>query len=602
MLCITQNVNDFFSQEEMHDMVMGGMDGAKLPASINRIPAPGIGSMPYQRVPESTVIRVSTCKCMDFIHSHVNVPLYVECTVMGSNECVTCIWLQGTMTGISEMELCMDANSGTDHAGVLRCEAAVKLKQPGSFLASSVGKDPCPANDYKSDWFLMVHPNTFPNLTGGCPKGLSTTAWARALVNRYPREQNAQNLPFLHDVFNVTQRHLTNFHSRLQISLSDAQLEAIKNMTTAQVTATVTLLQKGLRGAQFKAAMDAAAPGVQALVTAMKTAGGRILGSPQSFLSLRSEVMSMWTTLNGFSIAINLNPSELNAPLALTLAGRTFSVGSDGAPAEGSVDSASRWVTMCSNPVAAATYFQLFITAFSEVFMGWSLKEKKQVNPNCMFGVVTGFYFKYESTGRGSSHAHGSAIQPALAGRRLLKLFENESTTQQIFSFMEAFSSSCLPCPTSSPSLSLEVITNTQHAQLRPDMVIAPLKKGDVRPNTRIIPLPATPITNSAVRDSLSLFIGSCVMAVNIHRHTTTCTKGGYQGGDADCRMVYPRPISLQPSVDPDTHCINLARHHMLMVAWCGTMYLAQPCNHTFTFMADQSRAMALHRRWREKV
>lgn len=69
---------------------------------------------------------------------------------------------------------------------------------------------------------------------------------------------------------------------------------------------------------------------------------------------------------------------------------------------------------MAMNPVACAHFYKLVQDAVLEVFFGWSVGARKQQNKDCMFGQVSAWFVKIESSGRGGEHGHLCASSRAL--------------------------------------------------------------------------------------------------------------------------------------------------------------------------------------------
>jgi hypothetical protein len=121
-----------------------------------------------------------------------------------------------------------------------------------------------------------------------------------------------------------------------------------------------------------------------------------------------------------YSAFVTVNPCPLNASIVFKAAGQEYTILEDGQPGEDRPDRLQRWNSISSNPVICAQYFQCFMQAFQVVCLGWEPGAKVQTNPNCMFGEVKGYFFKYENTGKGDLHAHGNIIAPALQPHNLL--------------------------------------------------------------------------------------------------------------------------------------------------------------------------------------
>lgn len=101
---------------------------------------------------------------------------------------------------------------------------------------SAPSADGKPIDDYSPQWFMKVHITSFPNGTGGAPKGMSLSAWANLLTRRYPRAMFGQNVYLLADMFNILQRHETSTQSGVSMRLKPSHLAVIGSLTQEEVS------------------------------------------------------------------------------------------------------------------------------------------------------------------------------------------------------------------------------------------------------------------------------------------------------------------------------------------------------------------------------
>lgn len=186
------------------------------------------------------------------------------------------------------------------------------------------------------------------------------------------------------------------------------------------------------------------------LLNGVKAVAGRVIGTPQSFLNLRSKCLAMHTVFGHYTVAFNLCPSELGAVWTFNLAGRPYTFDALGNPnGRPEIDQCRRIIA--ANPVACAQFFQAYITGFLDIFCGWQHDSDRQTNESCMFGKLHALYVKYECSGRGGLHCHGQALQPFLQTSRLQALFASDAADVQsaLFSLFEAVA--CAHFPGESP-------------------------------------------------------------------------------------------------------------------------------------------------------
>lgn len=90
-------------------------------------------------------------------------------------------------------------------------------------------------------------------------------------------------------------------------------------------------------------------------------------------------------------------------------------------------------------------------------------------------------------------------------------------------------------------------------------------------------------------REVLQDYIKSAAYAVNFHRHTHTCKKGGRQGGHHDCRMNFDLP--LVPQTCRVANCtFAVRRDDGMLVPSVPALLLAGPANHVMQLTCEGSR------------
>lgn len=153
---------------------------------------------------------------------------------------------------------------------------------------------------------------------------MSLEAWLRLLYSRFPREQFAQNVPMVLDGWNISQRHNTNTQAYVQSLIAPQVVDNLGAISAVDLARSIVLLNSNLRGSRLADALRSEAEPVRTLFKSFQSVAKRVLGSPASFRSLRSRVMSLWMAYGAYTSFITLNPSELHAQLASSLAGRPY--------------------------------------------------------------------------------------------------------------------------------------------------------------------------------------------------------------------------------------------------------------------------------------
>ncbi len=75
-----------------------------------------------------------------------------------------------------------------------------------------------------------------------------------------------------------------------------------------------------------------------------------------------------------------------------------------------------------------------------------------------------------------------------------------------------------------------------------------------------------------------------------MHRHTSTCAKGGCKGDDIDCRVRMPQLAQWEGRADTDATILFKKSHHAMVAAGNQALMLAAPCNRAFYCAHDGSR------------
>lgn len=302
----------------------------------------------------------------------------------------------GFMRGLDDVEMEMPGAQGASGidalvAGVRQLDivrrgggdnenSAADVLRRGGVLASTTSRSG-PFSDYDKRWGPMVHIMAFPNGTGQCPESeMTLESWFRTKLRRYPRKSNGQQVCFLLDFFNIIQRHQVNTQVNIQMIISPQLFRELEGISEDEVIQCARIIGSGKSGGNLAAALHNATGAVRALYKAYRSASSRVIGSPQSFASLRSKALSGWYIFGEWTMALNLNPSELNARICFELAGKSYAMDSHGRPAGNAPSMVERWRTIAANPVAVAEFFHIYMVAFSDAFLGWPDGADYQVN------------------------------------------------------------------------------------------------------------------------------------------------------------------------------------------------------------------------------
>lgn len=308
----------------------------------------------------------------------------------------------------------MDPGAGLDaQTTAEKCASVFRVQGGMNVVVSAIPKSDTPANDYDPAWMLGTHPSAFPHNTGARPDGMSEERWAQCILRRYPSSQFAQNVGLIADLFDCIQRHSVNKNAWVQVQFRPDQQAAVSALSEQHVQAVLDAIASRKFGADLNNVLDGLPEGARTLYNGVKAVGGRVIGTPQSFLSLRSKVLAANTVFGAYTCQLNLSPSELGAKWTFDLAGEAYEFDYEGRPTNRPHLLQCKRI-IAANPVACADFLMAYLRAFTEVFCGWPMGSDRQTNPNSLFGIIYAMYLKYESSQRGGLHAHGQTCQPFL--------------------------------------------------------------------------------------------------------------------------------------------------------------------------------------------
>ena len=324
--------------------------------------------------------------------------------------------------------------------------ARVMMQRQGLLVSATVKSDTL-LDDHDPSWMLGSHPSSFPYNTGGCPKGMSDEYWGQCILQRYPACQFAQNLGFIADLFNIIQRRSVGKNAWIQFRFRPDQAAGISALTEPDAQTVLDAIYTQTFGENLRQIFDKLPPAAWTLYNGVKAVGGRVVGTPQSFLSLRSKVCATSNFYGAYTCQLNLSPSEMGSEWTFRLAGEKYVFDIDGRPTDRPHVSQCKSI-IANNPVACAEFLMAYLRGFTECFLGWPMESDRQTEPNCLFGALHAAYLKYESSQRGGLHAHGQLIQKFLQTEHLRNFMRNGSVMEDnLFAFFESTMCAFFPTP-----------------------------------------------------------------------------------------------------------------------------------------------------------
>lgn len=101
--------------------------------------------------------------------------------------------------------------------------------------------------------------------------------------------------------------------------------------------------------------------------------------------------------------------------------------------------------------------------------------------------------------------------------------------------------------------------------------------------------------------DTLQAYCKTAAYAVNHHRHTHTCKKGGRGGGHHDCRMNFDLPLVPETCRLADSS-IAVKREDGMLVPCVPALVMAYPSNHLMQPTCEGSRFLRSSMLWQDAM
>ena len=298
-------------------------------------------------------------------------------------------------------------------------------------------------------------------------------------------------------------------------------------------------------------------PAIQRLQRSLLTIGMQV---PESFaqkLKRRSEIKGLIGRYGMPAFWITINPSDLQNPLVLRLAGHTYS-GNDLPTATAAI----RQATATSNPVAVAEFFHHTCKAVFEGLLGTNTGRVG------ILGEVSNHFGVVETNGRGMLHLHGLVWLTGNVAFRSLRerLLDDGPFADRMIKYLET-----IICQ----SIHLDVNSSAGNDQ--------PPSAKDFE-------------TDEDFR--VSLFADSNAVAhkkqMHSSNHTATCFKYSHSNtGKKSCRFGMPRELVPVSNVD-EFGVTHLARNHGWVNAWNPAIATCIRSNHDVSWIPTMAKTLSL--------
>lgn len=244
--------------------------------------------------------------------------------------------------------------------------------------------------------FLML----FPFGVGGLEADRSVTVdfaehvrWALQYHDR--RFRRHETFPFLS--FGILQRRQALFSAKIQMRRPNFERDA-------RILATITAQKLQVACEEEESGRQISDPAVQLLRKHIYSVAGRLKGSNQSRVQLRTQIWSTCIMKNPPSLWITINPTDLHDPIAQVFAGEDINL--DTFLSHVGPDANERARNIAADPYAAAKFFHFIIRTVLETLFGIQTTKFQVKNQVGIFGRVSAYFGAVESQGRGTLHLH----------------------------------------------------------------------------------------------------------------------------------------------------------------------------------------------------
>ena len=306
---------------------------------------------------------------------------------------------------------------------------------------------------------------------------------------------------YLHNVLNV-------------IAVSQSAKFNVANSSSEALQVTSRDLEEAFRYHKEKSkdpSLVHSNPTVVALERRLAAVGRHVPGSDYVRKSLQGEMKALMVLLGQPSFFITVNPADLHHPLTLHYGGKDIDL--DTPFLRNWLKKSKRLELVAEDPVAVARMFNKLIEVWLETVLG---VQKRGSNRRGILGRVSGYFGTVETQNRGSLHLHmlvwmHGAISGDIVADRLADGSDFAASLQAYLSkiIFEEF-------PDGVPA------DDDFHDD--PDKSVA-----CARP-----PHPQDDDFDLRAKERLTKLVKAC----NVHKHTATCYKYGYD----NCRFDFPRP------------------------------------------------------------
>ncbi|PPQ75301.1 hypothetical protein CVT26_015246 [Gymnopilus dilepis] len=320
---------------------------------------------------------------------------------------------------------------------------------------------------------------------------------------------------------------------------------------------------------------------IMALLRRVSMSTPSLPGSNGYKMTMRRNVRAIINARGAPTLFITLNPSDVHNPIVRILGGKydEIDVMLDGED----IQSWRRKVYAAKNPAACAKFFDLMITTFIKVVLGYDKGEPG------LYGYCDAYYGMVEAQGKGTLHLHLLVWLRGHLSPEMLrtKLSSSKEYRDKFVGWIES------------------IIMN-EFPVLQDNRADDPSRIKRVRSKELGEPHPGT-IAGPTIHDGgwtcMSEFwpaykehLIRLLNEYNWHEHTSTCwkyLKQGEEKSDSNCRMRMDGKIHPTTIVDTETGHFQLRRLHPWLSSFTDVVTYLLKCNMNIQFIGTGLEAKA---------
>ncbi len=266
--------------------------------------------------------------------------------------------------------------------------------------ASTAQPPPDDTTDFSLNYFERAYPCLFPFGRGGIeavrPKRIDFNTHVRWALRYHDRRfRKHETFPFV--AFGIKQKREALDHASIQMRRGDFERDA-------RVMASLNMEKLEQARIEEEKGLPPSDPAVRLLRKHVHATAGRVVGTDNARIRMRSEIRSTSIAHGPPSIWTTYNPSDAHDPLAQALVGEQINL--DDFIATMGPDKERRSRNIAADPYGAAKFFHFSVNAILETLVQVKCSNYQVKSTPGIFGKVSAYFGTVEAQGRGTLHLH----------------------------------------------------------------------------------------------------------------------------------------------------------------------------------------------------